>query len=61
MPSAIDAKYAQLINANPWIGQPKTIEQVCPDGVGRYRHYEAASIYWHPQTGAHLIYGLMGL
>jgi hypothetical protein len=64
MPSAIDAKYDQLIKANPWIGKPVTPEQACPDKIGYYRHYEAknyggASIYWHPQTGAHLIYGLI--
>lgn len=59
MASAIDTKYAQLINANPWIGQPTTTEQVCPDGIGRYRHYQGASIYWSPQTGAHLIHGLI--
>ena len=64
MPSAIDVKYNQLIKANPWIGKPVTNEQACPDKVGQYRHYEGlnhggASIYWHPQTGAQLIYGLI--
>jgi uncharacterized protein with LGFP repeats len=59
MASAIDAKYAQLIGANPWIGKPTIAEQTCPDGVGRYRHYQGASIYWSPQTGARLIYGLI--
>lgn len=59
MSSAIDTKYNQLIAANPWIGKPTTAEQVCPDRVGRYRHYERASIYWSPATGAQLIYGLI--
>lgn len=59
MASTIDTKYAQLIQANPWIGQPTTAEQACPDGIGRYRHYQGASIYWSPQTGAQLIYGLI--
>ncbi|MGI0494255.1 LGFP repeat-containing protein [Alkalinema pantanalense CENA528] len=64
MASAIDAKYNELIKTNPWIGKPVTNEQACPDKVGYYRHYEGlkyggASIYWHPQTGAHLIYGLI--
>jgi LGFP repeat len=57
--SAIDIKYAQLIKANPWIGAPRTAEQSCPDGVGRFRHYQGASIYWSPTTGAQLIYGLI--
>lgn len=59
MSSAIDTKYNQLIAANPGIGKPTTAEQVCPDGVGHYRHYEGASIYWSPATGAQLIYGLI--
>jgi LGFP repeat len=59
MASAIDTKYAQLIQANPWIGKPTIAETTCPDGVGRYRHYQGASIYWSPQTGAQLIYGLI--
>ncbi|NJR55465.1 MAG: hypothetical protein HC768_13390 [Acaryochloris sp. CRU_2_0] len=59
MASAIDAKYAQLIGANPWIGKPTTTEQTCPDGIGSYRHYQGASIYWSPQTGATLIHGLI--
>lgn len=58
--SEIDKKYAQVIGTNPWMGKPTIPESVCPDGVGRYRHYQGgASIYWSPQTGAHLIYGLI--
>lgn len=59
MSSAIGTKYNQLLAANPWIGKPTTAEQVCPDGVGHYRHYKGASIYWSPATGAQLIYGLI--
>lgn len=59
MVSAIDAKYNQLIGANSWIGQPTIAEQVCPDGIGHYRHYQNASIYWSPKTGAQLIHGLI--
>lgn len=55
----IDAKYQELIQSNPWIGQPVS-GGVCADGAGSYRHYAGgASIFWHPQTGAHLIYGLI--
>jgi uncharacterized protein with LGFP repeats len=58
--SAIDAKYAEVIGANPWLGTPTTPENTCPDRVGRHRHYQnGGSIYWTPQTGAHLIYGLI--
>lgn len=58
--SAIDDKYRQVIGANPWLGQPSTPERPCPDGQGRYRHYQnGGSIYWSPGTGARLIYGLI--
>jgi hypothetical protein len=55
----IDAKYQELVQSNPWIGQPVS-GGVCADGAGRYRHYAGgASILWHPQTGAHPVYGLI--
>jgi uncharacterized protein with LGFP repeats len=39
-------------------GYPVTDELPTPDGRGRYNHFEhGRSIYWTPQTGAHLIYG----
>ena len=46
-------------------GYPITDESATPDGRGRYNHFRAlqlpsqpeASIYWHPDTGAHEVYG----
>jgi hypothetical protein len=46
-------------------GYPITDELATPDGRGRFNHFRAmhipqhpeASIYWTPQTGAHLVYG----
>lgn len=39
-------------------GYPVTDELPTPDGRGRYNHFEnGKSIYWTPQTGAHIIYG----
>jgi len=55
--SAIDVKYAQLGSSRGLLGAPKTDEQVCPDGIGHYRHYKGGSIYWHPKTGAHEVHG----
>lgn len=55
MVSAIDAKYNQLTGTSSWIGQPTIAEQVCSDGIGHYRHYQNASIYWTPNTGAHIV------
>ncbi len=58
--TAIDAKYQQLIQANPWIGSPIGPEQTCQDGKGHFRDYQGgASIYYTPDTGAHLINGLI--
>jgi hypothetical protein len=58
--TAIDVKYQQLIQGNPWIGTPTGPEQKCSDGKGRFRDYQGgASIYYLPATGAHLIYGLI--
>ena len=59
MAAEIDNKYARTIQSYPAIGQPTTAEQPCPNGVGRYRHYQGGSICWSPQTGARLIYRLI--
>ena len=56
---AISAKYAQLGGAGGFLGQPTIPETTTPDGVGRFRHYEGGSIYWHPRTGAHEVHGLI--
>lgn len=44
-------------------GYPTTDESGTPDGVGRYNHFTgdgmAASIYWSPNSGAHLIQGVI--
>lgn len=39
------------------IGFPITDRRLVSDGVGRYNDFERGSIYWSPETGAHLIYG----
>lgn len=39
------------------LGYPITDETGCPDGIGRYNHFERGSIYWSPTTGAHIVYG----
>ncbi len=55
--SSIDSKYNQLGGSNGFLGQPTTEEQICPDGIGHYRHYQHGSIYWHPDKGAFEIHG----
>jgi hypothetical protein len=38
------------------LGAPVTPEYINPDGIGRRQHYEWASIYWSPTTGAYAIF-----
>ena len=53
----IDEKYVQLGGPNGCLGQPVADVEVCPDGVGYYRHFQYGSIYWHPETGTHEVHG----
>jgi uncharacterized protein with LGFP repeats len=55
----INSKYASLNSAAGLLGSPTTAVTVCPDGVGYYRHFQGGSIYWHPNTGAHEVHGLI--
>lgn len=40
-----------------FLGYPVTDETGCPDGVGRFNHFEGGSIYWTPDTGAFEVHG----
>ena len=55
--SDIDVKYAQLGGAGGFLGAPVSTENIAPDGIGRYRHYQGGSIYWTSSTGAHEVHG----
>ena len=55
--SPILLKWRELGGPDGFLGAAQTEEQVCPDGRGRYIHFTAGSIYWTPETGAHVIYG----
>lgn len=48
----------QSLGGRAW-GAPTTDESPCPDGVGRFNHFNdgTASIYWTPHTGPRAIYG----
>jgi len=40
------------------LGAPVTPESPCPDGIGRYNHFQnGGSIYWTPDSGAHVVFG----
>ena len=55
----ITLKYYSLGGPSGWLGAALTGINTCPDGVGKYQHYANGSIYWHPQTGAHEVHGLI--
>ncbi len=39
------------------LGFPESDQNVCPDGVGKFNHFQGGGIYWTPDTGAHEIHG----
>lgn len=56
---AIRQKYFMLGAEGSFLGYPTTDETGTPDGVGRFNHFQAGSIYWTPRTGAHEVHGLI--
>jgi uncharacterized protein with LGFP repeats len=54
---AIRVKWAQLGGVRSFVGFPLTDETGTPDGRGRFNHFEGASLYWTPETGAHEVHG----
>jgi regulator of replication initiation timing len=55
----IRQKYSQLNWELTFLGYPLTDELPTPDGKGRYNHFQGGSIYWHPNTGAFEVHGLI--
>ena len=55
----IGVHYRVLGGSGSVLGYPTTDETGTPDGVGRYNHFQAGSIYWTPSTGAHEVHGLI--
>lgn len=39
------------------LGFPTSDEIVAPDHTGRFHNFQNGAIYWHPNTGAHPVYG----
>ena len=54
---AIRLKWAQLRGHSGFLGYPVTDETGCPDGRGRFNHFEGGSIYWRDDIGAHEVHG----
>lgn len=59
---AIRARWEQTGWEKGPLGYPLSNEEVAPDGVGRFGHFQNGKIYWTPTTGAQEIYGsILGL
>lgn len=58
---AIRDKYLSLpTEIRDGLGMPTSSEQTCPDGRGRFNHFDGplrGSIYWTPEYGAFVVYG----
>jgi uncharacterized protein with LGFP repeats len=55
---AIRATWAALGWEKGPAGYPVTDESGTPDGRGRFNHFtKGGSIYWTPESGAHVVYG----
>ena len=57
--AVISAKYQELGGTSGVLGSTSGGVSPCPDGVGWFRHFQRGSIYWHPNTGAHEVHGLI--
>lgn len=56
---AIREKYLALGAEASILGYPLTDETGTPDGIGRYNHFQAGSIYYTPGSYAHEVHGLI--
>ena len=56
---AIREKYRALGAEASFLGYPTTDETGTPDGIGRFNHFQAGSIYWSPGTWAQEVHGLI--
>ena len=53
----IRVKWSQLGGHRSFLGYPITDETGCPDGQGRFNHFEHGSIYWRGDIGPHEVHG----
>lgn len=58
---AIEEKWLSIGGVGGFFGAPVNNETPTYDGVGRFQTFQNnAQISWHPETGAHLVYGSIG-
>jgi len=56
----IRQRWFAIGNIGSALGAPSSSEIPTFDGVGRYQNFEGGVISWHPETGAHVVWGLIG-
>lgn len=56
---AIGGEYQNLGGPGGLLGMPTGNDMAAPDGRGRYQSFERGVIYWTPQTGAHVVRGVI--
>ncbi|MEI6399207.1 MAG: hypothetical protein WCO71_10585, partial [Pseudomonadota bacterium] len=54
---AIEAKWLSLGGIRGALGNPLSNETPTFDGVGRFQNFQGGVISWHPETGAHVVWG----
>lgn len=57
---AIGEKWRSMGAGNSPLKQPVANERPTFDGVGRSQQFQGGIISWHPSTGAHVVWGLIG-
>ena len=57
---AIGEKWRSMGAGNSPLKQPVDNEQPTFDGVGRWQQFQGGIISWHPSTGPHVVWGLIG-
>ncbi|PDZ59284.1 LGFP repeat-containing protein [Bacillus thuringiensis] len=54
---AIFGKWAQFVGP---LGDPVDVERPTFDGTGRFQPFKGGIVSWHPDMGAHAVWGLIG-
>lgn len=57
---AIRQRYAEIGWESSPLGFPLSPETPTFDNVGRRQNFQGGAISWHPQTGAHIVWGFIG-
>ncbi len=57
---AIGDKWAETGRVAGPLRAPTSAEIPTFDGVGRFRNFAGGIVPWHPETGAHIVWGLIG-